>query len=138
MSRPAMLPHIHALLLLRGREATDNKEIAAVSGVSHRQVNKIFAGDADFTADQIRKLARFYSERGEQELSDAFHSPALKLLPITPGISNGIIDDEIADMVSILGHMKEAHAAGDGQAMPELLKQIEAVVGRLRAEAERL
>lgn len=132
-------PHIEALIIARGRELTSNKEIAAVTGRSVRYWQMIFAGDSDdCTADELRKLSRFYSDRGENFLAEIMLSPEYAICAIQSAEADGVVDDEITDMVQIMGEIKTAHSRRDRNEIKNLMESMRDVLNRFNAEADRL
>lgn len=132
-------PHIQALMVMRARGETTTEEIAMLLDTSERTVQKLLSGEKlDITAEEAAILSRYFSDRNIFRFTNAFMSPAAVIIPVGESTSNGIVDDEIAEIVESLGEIKKAHKTRSADIMESQITNLELLMNRLRAEKDRI
>lgn len=139
MSNLPMRPHIQTLQVLKARGVITVADIAEILDCSERHVQAVLADPTkDFQAGDWLTISRFLSERGFLGPARQGFVPVYDLKKVDSAEANGIIDDEIADAVQVLGKMKEKFDGRCSSGMQEQITEFEAVVNRLKAELGRL
>lgn len=139
MGNLPMKPHIQRLAILKANDAISNQEIADIIGKSIRYVQLILAeADKDFSADEIRKISNYLSDRGRNDLARCFFSAAWTLESAGEASSDGNIDDEIADMVEVLGSFKHSYRDRVIPDLDNMISEASKIIRRMQAEADRL
>lgn len=133
-------PYVQKLQVLKARGIIDVETIAELLDCSERYVRKILSEpDKDFKAYEILLISNYLSDRGINTVAKCFHSSEYNLMPRSENAAaNGVIDDEVADMVEALGHIRERFNKRCPQSMREALENAHEILARVDAEMQRL
>lgn len=134
-----MKTHIQRLAILKAQEKICNQDIADVIGKSLRYVQCVFSeSDKDFMAEEIRRISRYLSDQNQNELVKCFLSPNWTLQYNGPISTTGTVDDNIAEMVCVLGRFKDSWEARNVENSEIMLQQASSILLSLVAETARI
>ena len=88
--------------------------------------------------DVAKRIARYCSRRGHNELADLLLNAEYEVCPRGEARANGVIDDEATDFQSLMGALIDAQREGDRDKMSELIGKGEELWDRVKAERDRL
>jgi len=113
-------------------------ELADAAECSASTLYKYAEAERRCPFDRARRIARYASERGHNELAGALLSPAYEVRGRPKAEANGCLNDELAPMTEALGIARLAHRTGDREEMTEQIAEAEKLLHRLKAERDRL
>lgn len=114
------------------------KELGALVDVSANMIYKAKNDEAELSMNKIARISRYLADQGELRLARCFLSYDHEIVPRQEANANGIVDDEVADMVEALGQARQCHKAGDRTGLTNQIVAAERALQNLRAERDRL
>lgn len=139
MSNLPMRPHIHQITIAKAMGLIDTRTISTLISKSDRHIQNVLADPLlDFQAADVLVISNYLSDRKFNGVARCFFSPEFALEAVGQAEANGRIDDEITEIVKVLGKMAESHEKRSPQTMQLLLDELALLNNRLKAEMERL
>ena len=120
--------------------AKQHLEVKEISSMLERSPNHVYRchdpnDNTDYKAGELVIISRHLSEMGYNDLAECMISAQFHIQAVGDGKCNGSVDDEIAEIVAHLGKIKLDHSVRNKEAVQQSIKQLEALVPRLHAEA---
>lgn len=113
------------------------KTLAEFADLSPSMIYQIISGEKRMMAGNFVRLAKRLAELGNTRLIDALLlPPTLKVQEVdhTSARTNGCIDDETADMVVAMSHVKQAFSSRNRRAFDTGMEELERVKQRMEQE----
>ena len=110
------------------------EELALEAGCSTRHLYNVRSGQAHLSDEKAERLSRFLCAEGELRYARAFLDSRYDIVRRTGAHADGIIDDEMNDLVRYAGLISAAHREHDGEAMDEAIGKLEQVFSCIKAE----
>lgn len=113
--------------------------LSELSGYSVSHLKQVSYNDKPFVdLAKFMQLARNLSRQKNNRLIKLMLSPQFEIVQREGALSDGNIDDEIADFAVAMGGMKTAHKNRKKAEMSAQIDQMENVIARAKAERDRL
>ena len=113
-------------------------ELAEEADCSARHIRKVANQKASLGHDKAERVARYLCRHNETRPTQAFSCAGYELTQRGEAAANGIIDDEMADMMETLGAAVKAHRSKDREGLSSIILDAEAIIQRLKAERDRI
>lgn len=111
------------------------RELADAGKCSVNAIHQAISNpDRNLTFVVAKRLSRFLSKNGDNRFAKLFIDPSYIIKPAGDAKSNGIIDDEITDLVKIAGNIAHAFETRDDKKMEYYIGAFDKLGLRIRSE----